>query len=72
VADKSGGVPGVSCDLGVVLLPKWPYAVAVMTKHIPVSDFRNLETASYMRRATKLIHDYYEEMSLATGYGRRT
>ncbi len=43
-----------------------------MTKHIPVSDFRNLETASYMRRATKLIHDYYEEISLATGYGRRT
>lgn len=71
VADKSGGVPGVSCDLGVVLLPKGPYAVAVMTKHIPVSDFRNLETASYMRRATKLINDHYEEMSLATCYGRR-
>ncbi len=72
IANKSGGVPGVSCDLGVVLLPRRPYAVAVMTKHIPISDFRNLETTSYMRRATKLIHDHYEEMSLTTDYGRRT
>ena len=71
VADKSGSVEGVLCDIGIVFLPRKSYAVAVMTKHIPISDFKNLNTESSMRSITKIIHNYFEELSIATIYGRR-
>lgn len=71
VANKTGGMGGVMCDAGIVYLPKRPYVVSVMTKHTPLSDFRNRETAAAVRAVTKAVHDYFEEMSLATEYGRR-
>lgn len=71
VANKTGTLSGVMCDNGIVYLPEKPYVISVMTKHTPLSDFRNRETAAAVRAVTKTVHDYFEEMSLATGYGRR-
>ena len=71
VANKPGGITGASCDMGIVLLENKPYAISVCTKHIPISDFRNLYTARTMRKITKLVHDYYVELSYATSFGRR-
>lgn len=72
IANKPGGVEGVSCDLGIVFLPNNPYAITMMTKHIPKTELTPIETNLAMRKASKLIHEYFEEMSLATKYGRRT
>lgn len=71
VANKPGGVEGISCDIGIVYQPRSPYAVTVFTKHIPISDTRNHMTIEYMRTVTKSLQDYYEELSYATPYGRR-
>ncbi|MFQ6076497.1 MAG: serine hydrolase [Candidatus Bathyarchaeia archaeon] len=71
VADKSGGVEGVSCDIGIVFLPRRPYAIAVMTKHIPISDFHGLDTRRTMIHVTGLVQTYFQEMDLATPLGRR-
>ncbi len=71
VANKSGGITGATCDMGIVLLENKPYAVSVCTKHIPISDINNMNTGRTMQEVTKRVHDYYLELSYATGYGRR-
>jgi len=71
VADKPGGVEGVSCDIGMVFLPRRPYAIAVMTKHVPISDFHSLDTKATMIQVTSLVQAYFQEIDLATPSGRR-
>jgi beta-lactamase class A len=71
VADKSGGVEGVSCDIGIVYQPQCNYSVAIMTKHIPLSDTGNLATSNHMRHVSKTIYEYFQELSYSTDYGRR-
>jgi len=71
VADKPGGVEGVSCDIGMVFLPRRPYAIAVMTKHVPISDFHSLDTKATMIQVTSLVQSYFQEIDLATPLGRR-
>lgn len=71
VADKPGGVEGVSCDIGIVFLPRRPYTIAVMTKHIPISDFHSLNTKATMIQVTSLVQAYFQEIDLATPSGRR-
>jgi len=71
VADKPGGVEGVSCDIGIVMLPRRPYALAVLAKHTPISDFHSLVTNDAMIRVTGLVQAYFQEIDLATESGRR-
>ena len=71
VANKPGGVDGVSCDIGIVFLPRRPYAIAIMTKHIPISDFHARNTRDAMIKVTSLIQAYFQEVDLATPSGRR-
>jgi len=71
IANKSGWVDGATCDIGIVYLPKRPYIVSLLTKHVPLSDEKTLATIEAMTKVTKLIHEYFTEMSLATPYGRR-
>jgi N-acyl-D-aspartate/D-glutamate deacylase/beta-lactamase class A len=35
VANKTGGIPGVACDVGIVYLPRRPFVLAVMTAGSP-------------------------------------
>lgn len=71
VADKPGGVEGVSCDIGIVFLSRRPYAIVLMTKHVPISDFHSLETRATMIKVTSLVQAYFQEVDLATQSGRR-
>lgn len=71
IADKSGWVEGATCDVGIVFLPKRPYLVSIMTKHIPVADQKRLAAIEAMTKVTKLVYEYFSEMSLSTPYGRR-
>ena len=71
IADKWGTVKGAVCDVGIVFLPKLPYIITVMTKHIPISDVKNANTISVIKTISKLVYDFFLELSLATGYGRK-
>jgi beta-lactamase class A len=71
VADKSGWVEGAACDVGIVYLPKRPYAAAIMAKHIPASDPKGLRALESMTLVTKLVHEHFTEIDSATPYGRR-
>ena len=72
IANKPGGVDGAQCDWGLVMLPNKPYAVTIMTKHVPKTDTVHLETQLDMTLVSRLIYEYFEEKSLTTKYGRRT
>ena len=71
VANKDGWMGGVRCDNGIVYLPKEPYVVSVMAKHIPDWDLHSLEAKDQQSQVVGVIHDYFREISHATKYGRR-
>ena len=71
VADKSGWVEGAACDIGIVFMPKRPYIVSILTKHIPITDPKKLKAIQSMTDVTKLVHEYFQEIASATPYGRR-
>ena len=71
VANKDGWMGGVRCDNGIVYLPKGPYVISVMAKHIPNWDLHHLEAKDQLSQVVNVIHDYYQEVNNATKYGRR-
>jgi len=71
VANKAGWMAGVICDAGIVYLPNKPYILAVNMAHIPISDFRSFDAEAAFREIVKVIHNYFEEQSLSSEYGRR-
>jgi beta-lactamase class A len=71
VANKSGWLDGATCDVGIVYLLNRPYAVAILTKHIPSKDPKRLKAIKLMTKVTGIIHDYFQEVDQSTPYGRR-
>jgi beta-lactamase class A len=71
VADKSGWVGGATLDAGIVYQPRRQYAVALLAKHIPVSDIHMVNAINALTEAAKLIHTYFEEASASTPQGRK-
>lgn len=71
VADKSGWVNGALSDVGIVYLPKRPYVVALLTKHIPSTDPKMLNAIWTMTEVTRHVHCYFSEIDSATKYGRK-
>ena len=71
VANKDGWMGGVRCDNGIIYLPKGPYVISVMAKHIPSWDLHGLEAKDHLSQVVSVIHDYYREVNNATKYGRR-
>ncbi|MEM2126690.1 MAG: serine hydrolase [Candidatus Bathyarchaeia archaeon] len=71
VADKWGEVEGAICDVGIVFLQRRPYVIALMTKHVPLSDHHNLNTKTYMINMGRIVYDYFKEVDIATSLGRR-
>lgn len=56
VANKSGVMENVQCEVGIVNLPRRPYAVAVMTKHCL------LEPATHRNRLIEILRVVHETM----------
>jgi hypothetical protein len=71
VADKSGWVGGAALDAGIVYQPRRPYALALLAKHIPVSDLHMIKALNTLTEAAKLTHAYFEEVSASTPQGRK-
>ena len=55
VAHKTGGVPSVRCDVGIVYSPSGPYAVALMVKR--VTDMLAIDQS--LARVSRAIYDEF-------------
>ena len=55
VAHKTGGVPTVRCDVGIVYGPTGPYTVALMAKG--VTDMRAIDTG--LAAVSRAIYDEF-------------
>ena len=67
IANKPGGIEGVSCDWALVEVPNRPFVIAVMTTY-------NGETANAdeaIARIARLAYDYFSRLSRSTAYGAR-
>jgi beta-lactamase class A len=68
VANKPGGIPGVACDSGIVLLAGRPYAISVMTTY-----GRDEEAAGRaIAEASRAAFAYFERLARSNAYGART
>jgi len=72
VADKSGWVDGATLDARIVYQQGRPYIVALLAKHIPISDLHMVGTLSTLTEAARFIHSYFNEVSTSTPQGRRS
>jgi beta-lactamase class A len=67
VANKPGGIPGVECDSGIVLLAGRPYAIAVMTTYGREGD----AAEQAITEVSRLAFGYFERLARANDYGVR-
>ena len=67
LANKPGGIPGVRCDSGIVLLAGRPYAIAVMTSF--AQDGAAAENA--IAEASRRVFEYFERLARSTSDGAR-
>jgi len=67
VANKSGDLPGVACDSGIVLLAGRPYAISVMTTYV-----RDAEAAErVIAEVSRTVFAYFERLAGSNAYGAR-
>ncbi len=64
IASKPGGIPGVKTEWAVVLLKNRPYAVAIMENY-----GINQDASGAITEISKLLHEYFQRLSLATPFG---
>lgn len=65
VANKPGGLTGVSCDSGIVLLSGRPFAIAVMT------TYGAGDGPTAITEATRKVFAYFERLARANAHGAR-
>jgi len=70
LANKPGGIEGVSCDVGIVYQPNRPYIIVLMAKNIPPSDAKKLRATEQMSQVSSMVYEYFSTKSTATTYGR--
>ena len=58
-ADKSGDMPGVRCDVGIVFVPERPYILSILTKDVPVSDVKKLRTDEAITKVSKMVYEHF-------------
>ena len=67
LANKTGGVENVSCDAGIVFLPRRPYAITVMTKF----GIGGPETGQqFIADVARLVHETMATLDTTTDFGR--
>lgn len=67
LANKPGGIPGVSCDSGIVLLAGRPYVVSVMTTYGRDEE----AAATAMADVSRRVFAYFERLARSNAYGAR-
>ncbi len=61
-ATKTGGVPGVNCQSGVILLPGRPFALSVMTTFNPAGK-------QAITDITRIVYDAFEVLARSNEWG---
>ncbi len=69
LANKPGGLGGVSCDSGIVLLEGRPYAISVMTTFGPVGDAPSGEAA--IGEVSRRVYEYFRRVAASNALGVR-
>lgn len=69
IANKPGGMMGVSCDIAIVFQPNRPYIIVIMTKNIPLSDTKKLLAGERMTEVSRIVYEYFRFESSANIYG---
>lgn len=65
IANKPGGIEGVTCEWGIVYLPRHPYVIIVMSNY-------NLKSADEtIAQISKIAYEHFWRISLSTKYGTR-
>jgi beta-lactamase class A len=67
VASKPGGIPGVRCDSGIVLLEGRPYVISVMTTFAADADDAGRAITEISRR----VFRYFERLARSNNFGAR-
>jgi beta-lactamase class A len=67
LADKSGSMPGVRCDSGIVFLGKRAYVIAVMTTF--AKDESTAEHA--ISQVSRRVYEYFERVAKSNSFGAR-
>ncbi|MDE3059067.1 MAG: serine hydrolase [Bacteroidota bacterium] len=67
IADKSGDIEGVRCDVGIVYVPGHPFILCVMTKLLQEDS----EGGEIITAVSRLAFDYFERIADSNEYGRR-
>lgn len=67
VASKPGGIPGVRCDSGIVLLEGRPYVISVMTTFAADPDDAGRTITEISRR----VFSYFERLANSNSFGAR-
>ncbi len=65
IANKPGGIEGVTCEWGIVLLPRHPYVVVVM------SNYNLTSAGETIAQISKVVYEHFWRTSLSTKYGTR-
>jgi beta-lactamase class A len=67
LANKPGGIAGVACDSGIVLLAGRAFAISVMTTYDKDTDAAERAISDVSRR----VYDYFERLARSNSYGAR-
>ena len=67
LADKPGGIDGVRCDSGIVLLAGRPYVVSVMTTYVGDTEAAERAISEVSRR----LFAYFERLARSNAHGAR-
>ncbi len=67
IADKSGDIEGVRCDVGIVYVPNHPFILCVMTKLLQEDS----EGEKIITAVSRLAFNYFERIADSNEYGRR-
>jgi beta-lactamase class A len=64
IASKSGGIPAVKCETGIVFLKNRPYALSVMTTMVP-------DNSDMVEKAAAIVHAHFERLAASNRYGHK-
>ncbi len=67
VANKPGGIPGVRCDSGIVLLERRPYVISVMTTYAADTD----DAGRAITEISRQVFSYFERLANSNDFGAR-
>jgi len=67
VANKTGSLPGVRCDTGIVYLEGRPYILTISTTYLKNDE----DGGDFIEEVSRLAYEYFARLANSNPYGRR-